>query len=337
MTSIRPTFLADAAKYYKGEDYQAEAFKWLQSQISDALLEKFATEFSPPQTEQKMVDINDKKAVQEQLVRIGLLDPPVDGKWGSLSESAARAAARVVGTDGALTQAALDRVCKLPSFKDLKFKAKDLNDKENLLAFMIVDRMVKLGFHLTVSMGSDSPAYNIVYAAGINADGTLNNNKIDEWNDLRFLIEVAQDGTVIKHGCWSATIDAGWYWRGSRRMNSDGALQIDMDKQFLGTSCVGRHGAKQYPALVQCGEITGTRDRLGDGRTNDDTHVTGNFGSNDHHGWDSELVGINSAGCCVGRYVAGHQKFMALLYLDRRYKCNNGFAWNRNILSGKNI
>lgn len=46
--TVRSGFLADVVKYFKGEKYQIDALNWLQSQTSDALLEKFAAEFSPP-------------------------------------------------------------------------------------------------------------------------------------------------------------------------------------------------------------------------------------------------------------------------------------------------
>jgi hypothetical protein len=53
MTTIRPTFLTDAAKYFNEEQAQIDSLNWLQSQISDALLEKFAAEYSPVKSEPK--------------------------------------------------------------------------------------------------------------------------------------------------------------------------------------------------------------------------------------------------------------------------------------------
>jgi hypothetical protein len=44
---MRKDYLVDVAKYYKGEQHQIDALKWLQSQIPDTLLEKFVEEFSP--------------------------------------------------------------------------------------------------------------------------------------------------------------------------------------------------------------------------------------------------------------------------------------------------
>lgn len=42
-------FLADAAKFFDGVQYQTEALDWLQSQIPSDILEKFAAQFSPVQ------------------------------------------------------------------------------------------------------------------------------------------------------------------------------------------------------------------------------------------------------------------------------------------------
>jgi Peptidase M15 len=44
---MRPTFLADAAKYFDGLQYQADALDWLQAQIPPEILEQFAAKFSP--------------------------------------------------------------------------------------------------------------------------------------------------------------------------------------------------------------------------------------------------------------------------------------------------
>jgi hypothetical protein len=203
-----------------------------------------------------------------------------------------------------------------------------------------VKRMVAMDFHFAISMGSDALAYNIFYLAGTNPDGTLNGDRVNWFNDLRCLVSIRSTGLVTKHGVWIATVDAGNYWRGSRRMNPAGALQVDKNVQFLGLSSIGLHGAKQYPALVQSGVLTATRDRTGDGRTADDTEDKGShFGSNDHYAYDAPVdnVGKHSAGCCVGRTISGHEKFMQFLRGDRRYRCSNAYRWHRSILDGSKI
>jgi hypothetical protein len=44
---MRPAFLADAAKYFDGLQYQADALDWLQTQIPPEILDQFAAKFSP--------------------------------------------------------------------------------------------------------------------------------------------------------------------------------------------------------------------------------------------------------------------------------------------------
>lgn len=284
----------------------------------------------------KAVDPSDKKGIQEELIRIGLLDGVADGRWGSITASAYRAARRsLTGSESDTIDAAfLQKLARYPSATSLKFKAKDPSNPENILAVKLVERMVELKMQLNISMGSSSPTYNIVYVSGTNPDGSKNKDSIDNWNDLRFLIQIAQDGTVLVPLCKVGTIDAGTDWR-ENPMNSLGCAQIDKDKQFLSAWCVGRHGSRQYPALVQCGEITITRDYNKSGlRDAADKHYSGSdFGINQHHGYDSDRVGQMSAGCLVARSIAGHEQFMALLRKDRRYQCNNGYAWSTAVLS----
>jgi hypothetical protein len=122
-------------------------------------------------------------------------------------------------------------------------------------------------------------------------------------------------------------------------MNRLGAAQIDKDKQFIGTWSVGRHGRRQYPALVQTGEISITRDLNSEGlRDKSDKAYSGNdYGINQHHGYSAANVGQMSAGCLVGQSIAGHEQFMELLKRDRRYQANNGYAWSSAILDGNKL
>jgi hypothetical protein len=283
---------------------------------------------------------SDKKGIQAEMIRIGMLDGVADGKWGPITASAFRAAKRSL-TGSESEDIDSDFLAKLTAYRsatELDFKPKDSSDPENLLAVKLVRRMAKLGMQLNVSMGSGSPTYNIVYVSGTNPDGTRNQDSIDNWNDLRFLIQIGQDGTVSVPLCKLATVDAGRYWR-ENPMNEEGCAQIDKDMQFLSAWCVGRHGSRQYPALVQCGEISITRDRNRKGlRDAADKRFTGSYyGINQHHGYNGSTVGQMSAGCLVAQSIAGHELFMSLLYKDRRYQCSNGYAWSTAILDGLNL
>jgi hypothetical protein len=278
--------------------------------------------------------------IQQCLINIGLLDGVADGKWGSLTASAYRAARRALtGSESdTIDDAFCDALSKHRSATALGFKAKNPNDPENALAVKLINQMATLGMQINVSMGSTSPTFNIVYVSGTNPDGTKNNDAIDRWNDLRFLIQVAQDGTVLVPLCKLATIDAGQYWR-DNPMNALGTAQIDKDKQFIGAWSVGRHGRRQYPALVQVGEVSITRDLNSEGlRDKSDKAYSGSdYGINQHHGYSAANVGQMSAGCLVGQSIAGHELFMESLKRDRRYQANNGYAWSTAILDGKNL
>jgi hypothetical protein len=276
-------------------------------------------------------------AIQQQLIDVGLLDPRPDGQWGPLTASAWNAACRAAtgGENVEKNLANWQAIQKLTKVKDLKFAPKDPSNVENLLLVKALERMRSLGMHITISMGSPRPAYTFFYLAATNPDGSTNNDKINKFNDLRCLVEIDRNGVVTVKGCWYATVDAGWYYR-YHPMNPGGALQVDRDKQFIGCSCVGVHGASRYEALVQAGWITGTRDKDANGPTPNDLPTAGNNqGSNDHHAFNAEEVDQNSAGCCVGQSQASHEKFMKLIKSDRRYLCNNGYRFARTILDGR--
>jgi hypothetical protein len=278
-----------------------------------------------------------KKEIQEHLIGIGLLDPIADGKWGSLSQSAWRAFTRVIGCESEdLSQSAIDRLVDFKRFKDLCFKPKDPDDAENILAVKCINRMIALGAHIAISMGSDKPTYNILHLTGTDPDGTKNSNKIDQWNDLRLVVEVSQSGLVIVKLCKLATCEPGRHWI-DNPMNSKGTFLIACDKQWFAWS-VGKHGSRQYPALVQVGEIEGYRDSDRNGSWSGETLMSGDYmGVNIHHGYDSDLVGQMSAGCQVGKSIAGHEEFMRLVKSDRRYVCNNGYRFGNISLDGSKL
>lgn len=283
------------------------------------------------------IAVGDKKAIQKELIRVGLLDPIADGKFGAISQSAWRAFTRIIGCESEdLSQAAVDRLVTFKSFKDLDFKPEDPNDEESLLAVKCVKRMVELGAHVAISMGSDKPTYNIFHVTGTNPDGTKNSNKINQWNDLRFVVEVSQSGLVIVKLCKLAACEPGQYWI-DNPMNSGGTFRIRFDRQWFAWS-VGRHGSRQYPALVQVGEIEGYRDSDRNGSWSGEKLMSGDYmGINIHHGYGSATVDIMSAGCQVAQSIAGHEEFMRLCKSDRRYVCNNGYRFGNISLNGSKI
>jgi hypothetical protein len=119
-------------------------------------------------------------------------------------------------------------------------------------------------------------------------------------------------------------------------MNPDGAFRIAFGQYCAWT--FGLHGRTQYPALVQCAEISGYRDKNMDGNRTGDPFVTGNgFGVNQHHGWDMPHIDSASAGCLVGQSIEGHQDFMELLKGDRRYQVNSNHVFYTTIIPGDQL
>jgi hypothetical protein len=95
-----------------------------------------------------------------------------------------------------------------------------------------------------------------------------------------------------------------------------------------------------YPALEQAGPIDIMRDTNRNyKRDSGDTLVknsTGNF-INQHHGWGSDKVGFNSAGCLVGKNPKGHFEFIDLCKEDLRYKVNPNYLYFTAVIDGQDL
>jgi lysozyme family protein len=297
-----------------------------------------------------LIDPKDKKAIQGQLIRVGLLDGQkmsADGRWGSLSESAWRAWCRFAGiNDFSVSPNAIALLQQQKGFKDLILAPKYPADKECQVATLCLQRMQDLGMWLAVSIGSDSPSWNFFYLSGTNADGTFNKDSIDNMNDLRFLAQIGSDGRVSVGGCWIATWDAGWKYR-KDRMNDNGCWQQDYDRQFWSWR-VGMHGhAAPHEALVQQDPevggdvITGTRDDNENGRDVSDRKYS-DGGAVNHHGTPGrspgDPIGPWCAGCGVGDNFNSHKNdFMPKIKSDRRIKASAGFLVNACFLDRSKI
>ncbi len=256
--------------------------------------------------------------VQEVLIKWGLLSPPADGKWGPQSKAALEdfQVSRGLKPSGEISpQTIINLKDKVPDF----VLSNDLASR--LIRFMLKERYF-------ISRGSKR--YNIIYLEGADEDGSPNSDKFNEWNDRRILLEVPDLVTPKIVGNWLATTEPGATYT-FNPMNPGGAFRIAFG-QYRAWA-MGKHGRTQYPALVQCGSVSGYRDRNKDGRRTGDTFVTGEgYGINQHHGWDMEFVNAASAGCLVGQSIEDHQDFMKKLRGDRRYLVNNSYIWHTTII-----
>lgn len=179
--------------------------------------------------------------------------------------------------------------------------------------------------------------YNIVYVEGMNADGTLNNDAPNEWNDLRLVIEF-QDGVPKIVGDWISTTEPGSKFT-YNPMNSKGAARIKFG-QYQAWQ-VGFHGSgnARHEALVQVCPITVHRDFDKNFLRTGDKLDTGLFGCNQHWGYDYPLNDIRgaSAGCLVGRTTSGHQEFMGLIKQDARYEANKNYIFFATVIPGDDL
>jgi predicted chitinase len=177
------------------------------------------------------------------------------------------------------------------------------------LAHHIIAAMERKGYQ--IDRGPNE--INIVYVEGMNADGSPNDNEANKWNDLRLLIRF-EGGEPRIIGKWAATTEPGRYYT-EHPLSPGGAARIEFG-QYRAWQ-VGIHRG-DHEALVQTGgHVTVCRDENRDNLRTGDPRQTGDFGINQHWGYDLASVDKASAGCLVGQSKIGHREFMALVKTAR--------------------
>lgn len=197
-------------------------------------------------------------------------------------------------------------------------------------------RIIDYMRHKKYAVFTGAKAYNIVYIEGINADGSLNCDAPNCFNDRRLVIEIVGLSPKIV-GSWEATNEPGTYYT-QHPMNPKGAARIAFG-QYAAWS-VGTHGRSEpHEALVQVAPIKVCRDLNKDGIRIGDTMDWGLFGCNQHHGYDLPYsnIGKASAGCLVGRTRSGHRDFMALIKTDVRYQRDRSFLFTTTVIAGDDL
>lgn len=200
------------------------------------------------------------------------------------------------------------------------------------LAEKIVRYMLKKSYR--VSIGTRQ--YNIVYVEGMLADGSLNSDAPNVFNDRRLVIQVLNASATII-GNWEGTTEPGNHYT-QNPMNPQGAARIAFG-QYTAWQ-VGMHGhSDRHEALIQVGPIRVHRDLNKDmQRTGDRTDI-GSFGVNQHWGYDlpTNNIANASAGCLAGRTRQGHREFMQLIKGDSRYQRSNSFIFTTTVIAGDDL
>jgi len=270
--------------------------------------------------------------IQIRLRDLGLLDPPVDGDFGPVSQLALGHFAKKVGVvlDETITKPLAQAL--VDNNADTLFPLTLGND----FASRIVRYMQLKNYWL-----ARAPGYlNIVYIEGANDDGTLNDDAPNRFNDRRLVIEV-RGGKPTFVGNWEATTEPGRKLTLSPQ-NRKGAARIAFGQYKswrVGTHKKGTSSAQE--ALVQVDNVIVHRDLNKDfKRTGDMTDVGSAFGINQHHGFNMPVgdIGLASAGCLVGRTKTGHAEFMAKVKSDLRFtKASNGYKFMSTVIAGDDL
>jgi hypothetical protein len=260
---------------------------------------------------------------QKKLLSWGLLDPPVDGRWGAQSKSALTTFQELFNFLG-------DGILDADAYDLLTSKGEPPSPQGQGLARAIAEWYAKGNWF--IARGMD--VYNITYIEGMSPDGSLNSDRLDEWNDLRILWQCQHSGSVSIKKIWKATSECGAYYT-FNRMNAKGAARIAFGQYFAWQ--VGMHGSRQqHEALVQVAPITVHRDDNEDGKRTGDATDTGLFAVNQHAGMGA-TVGRWSAGCLVVPDFDWHAEFMRIIKCDRRYKASNGYLFGAGIIPGDRL
>ncbi len=139
-------------------------------------------------------------------------------------------------------------------------------------------------------------------------------------------------------GKWVATTEPGAYYT-EHPVNPAGAARIAFGQYEAWR--VGMHRG-DHEALVQRGPVTVRRDLNKDMiRTGDARDIGDNFGINQHgpSGTDQapDNVGKFSAGCLVGKSMAGHRAFMAIVKADPRFVADPEYLFRTAILAERDV
>lgn len=279
--------------------------------------------------------------IQEILVWLKFLDPPADGQFGPISTDAFIEFQNIISTTrvevvqekgflGLATAKAL-----IETGPDNVPQPK-VNYSLNNLAARLIKYMAEMNYRFSIG----DQKYNIIYVEGMDANGDLNNDEPNQFNDRRIVIEIPDSNLVpVVRGNWEATTEPGTFFTLSPmgRGIEYGAARIAFGQYKAWR--VGIHygsGADPHEALVQDTPISVYRDKNRDMIRMNDFLDTGKFEINQHWGFDHPRtdIGMAGAGCLVGRTRQGHREFMALIKQDKRYQRRNDYLFYTTVIAG---
>lgn len=296
-------------------------------------LQHFLTNLQPPLRYNFEAIASDRELatqIQIRLRDLNYLDSAADGSFGPISKLALQTFQEDLG-------------CNEPEFlgdvtakKLIETRREQLTERPLFLSNDLASRIIKYMKAAGYKVFQGSKYLNIIYVEGLNADGTLNKDEPNQFNDRRLVIEIL-GGIPAIIGNWQATSEPGSFYT-YHPMNAGGVARVAFG-QYQAWQ-VGIHGnAEPHEALVQVEPINIYRDSNRDFQRTGDKLVTGLFGINQHWGYDMLTNDVRnaSAGCLVGRTRQGHREFMALIKSDRRYQANPEYVFWTTIIPGDKL
>jgi len=259
--------------------------------------------------------------VQRRLFGLTLLDPPIDGVFGPVSNLALRQFAALVGLS---VESKLEWQLAEALLNHDADSLAPVSPKENF-AGRIFRYMQRKNYFV-----ARFPNYfTIVYVEGTTKTGMPNDNRANAFNDRRIVLAI-ENGTPVEMGNWTSTTEPGKDYT-ETPLDPRGAARIAFGQYKAWR--VGVHHAGQpsgHEALVQVGTIRIHRDLNKDYQRIGDAVFEGSqFGINQHWGYDrpEDNVGAASAGCLVGRSKDEHREFMRIVKRDTRVKASQGYTF----------
>jgi tail lysozyme len=259
--------------------------------------------------------------VQACLIQYGLLDPPVDGEFGGVSNWALSefCSQKNIDLGQGLTKSLARKLLQAAQHPiPIAFGSN--------LASRIARAMSNAGYWIN----RHPKCLNIVYVEGMNGDGTANDNKPNRFNDCRCLLSIDANGKPRLAGIWDGTTEPSRYFTEVDIQDPGGAARIAFGQYKAWT--VGTYN--NHEVLRQATAITVFRDLNKDYRREGDKSDTGVFGIHHHWGYNypKNDLGRSSAGCLVGRTKKGHLEFMKLVKSDPRHKAANAYRIMATVL-----
>jgi hypothetical protein len=176
---------------------------------------------------------------------------------------------------------------------------------------------------------------NLIGLEGINADGQLNKDDLDKWNDLVGVLKFEKQGKPYFDCIYKGTTEPGRFYT-ITPLNRNGAARL-VPGQYTAWR-LGLHKGK--PGLVQCAPLKIQRDKNKDGsRAGDVLTIENNIGINIHRASRASLNSIqrHSAGCSVIFSEPDFIAFYNIVESDPRVRTNPSFVFTYTLIEAKSL